>query len=678
MYGSATKPDWLNSNPGKPMSILDIRSAINAELEATPQYYDFKVERSERDGRLWRVSVQTSAAFAESEHARVVLDESFDGAAAWWAGPPKGAADVLAVIPEEDQLILRGATARPPDRDGFIRLYPPRYLQALADGWRDNEWAASALGALKDLACPSPVEANPLSGHAFRWLRRAQRRALRLVKHSSAYLWGPPGTGKTTTLGVILAEYLHVNPRARVLLLSTTNLAVDQATIAVDKALEQAGRSSLRQAVKRVGTRFTAGHYAGREHLLPVLDYELIARLAKAEGERPASTDVAAYSAWAERIEAIRAELKAKSLQVLRSARLASMTTTRAAFTLKDLRELARFDLVVFDEASQIGLAHALLLMPLGRSRLFAGDPQQLSPVVRSTARNVQRWLARSPFAEMPRKAPSVCLLDEQSRMAEPISELVSHLFYDGTLRVAADALQSAQWMRQRTLPLGGFGAGDHVCLAHIPEEGTWSQAYRGPIRFASASLIAGLLRDAIDRGHVQADAVIVLTPFRAQRALLRRQLAELGVRKVRVSTVHRAQGSEALVVIFDPAVGSNSFLQTEEARRLINVAISRAQGKLVLALSTGDLENPLLASIMHRQRLAADTRGAVPIESLLFREDFPACAIGCRVAISRHSGEVSRVSSDGKRLFMHNDQTGAEQEFDLEFLRQRTASAGP
>ena len=96
----------------------------------------------------------------------------------------------------------------------------------------------------------------------------------------AVFLYGPPGTGKTTTLGVLLAEYLHPNPRARVLLLSTTNHAVDQATVAVDKALEQA----LRKTIKRLGSRFVASHYAGREHLLPVHDKRLIKQLADLQG----------------------------------------------------------------------------------------------------------------------------------------------------------------------------------------------------------------------------------------------------------------------------------------------------------------------------------------------------------------------------------------------------------
>ena len=40
------------------MSLADLRAALHAELAATPEYYDFKVLRSEREGSLWRVSLE--------------------------------------------------------------------------------------------------------------------------------------------------------------------------------------------------------------------------------------------------------------------------------------------------------------------------------------------------------------------------------------------------------------------------------------------------------------------------------------------------------------------------------------------------------------------------------------------------------------------------------------------
>lgn len=669
------------------MSLADIRAALEAELAATPSYYDFKVLRSEREGTLWRVTLEPGYVHAEGQRpgmasAQALLDDSLDGASAWWGAPAKGGASVLAVVPEDDQLVLQNASVPPPGPDHLIRLYPARYLPAVAEAWWDTPWAERALACLTALTRPEAAEDGPvLTGEPFRWLRPAQRRALGLVRQRAGFLWGPPGTGKTTTLGVLLAEYLDRRPQARVLLLSTTNQAVDLATLAVDKALEKGRRGIWRTAVQRLGTRFDAAAYAGREHLIPTDDRDLIGRLARAEAGRPSSRDVVAYKAWADRVAALRQELRTASLQVLRRCRLASMTTTRAAFTLKALRELAAdappFDLLVFDEASQVSLAHALALMPLARSWLFAGDPQQLSPVRRSPDRLAQLWLGRSAFAHMPRGGDPVALLDEQSRMAAPIGELVSHLFYDGALRVAADARSRPEWLAARQRALGPIPAEAHLHVETVARDGAWSAADRGPVRRESARAVAELVAQALASGDWQPQELVVLTPFRAQRALIRQCLRQRGVPEtVKVSTVHRAQGSEAPVVLFDPADGSQPFLQTEEAQRLINVALSRAQAKVVAWLSAGDLANPWLAAIVHRLRLAGDTREAVPLQALAGAPDFPRNALGRRVVAGRHVGEVVDASPDGRQFWLVNERSGARQLIDADFWRRR-ARAG-
>lgn len=649
------------------MSVLDIRSAICQERDATPAYYDFKVLGSVLEGGLCRVTIQPQAAYP-----KVVLDESLEDAEAWWPKPHKGSAKVLAVVAEEDQIILKGATSRPPVKDGLLRIYPPQYLDALLHCWLDSAWAHQAMVCLQGLDTPVRVAANPLSGHAFRWLRRAQRQALKLVQYSSSFLYGPPGTGKTTTLGVLLAEYLHMNPRARVLLLSTTNHAVDQATVAVDKALEQSKREALRKTIKRLGSRFVASHYVGREHLLPVHDKRLIKQLADLQAQRPSDTELAALSLWKEQVQALEQKLRSQSLEVLRQNRLACMTTTRAAFTLQDLRTLPTFDLVVFDEASQVGLAHALALMPLGRSYLFAGDPQQLSPVVRSAATLVQRWLGSSPFSKKPVNGPSVCFLDEQSRMAEPICGLVSHLFYDGLLRVAEGVKDDAKWLATRRREFAGIPPDVHVHTEDVSTEGGWSQTYNGPIRYESADRMGQLVATAVQQDGWDHKDIVVLTPFRAQRALIRRRLREHGVHHVKVSTVHRAQGSEVPVIIFDPVEAANPFLLSDEAKRLMNVAFSRAQAKVVLMHSPGDSANPLIDQAIHRVRLQAGARSVTQIEDLVQNTDFPTCTLGKFVQIGKHLGEVCAISRDGSVLTMRNANTGAEQTFMVNVLRAK------
>lgn len=686
-YSAALRADGaLDASRRVPfaMSLAELRAALDAELAATPEYYDFKVQRSEREGALWRVTLEPGYVYAEGQRpgqasAQALLDDSLDGASAWWGAPAKGGASVLAVLAEDDQLLLQNASAPPPGPEQLIRLYPTRFLSAVAEAWWDTPWAERALACLPSLSAPQPLAQEPaLSGQPFRWLRPAQRQALGLIGHGCGFLWGPPGTGKTTTLGVLLAEYLDSRPAARVLLVSSTNQAVDLATLAVDKALHKGRREALRPSVQRLGTRFDAAAYAGREHLIPSGDQALIARLAQAEAARPATRDGSALKAWADRVAALREALRSRSLQVLRHCRLASMTTTRAAFTLKTLRELAPegeppFDLLVFDEASQVSLAHTLALMPLGRQHLFAGDPQQLAPVLRSSEPAARRWLGRSAFAAMPRHSPAVALLDEQSRMAAPISDLVSQLFYEGALRVASDAQASPDWLAARCRSFGPVPAEAQLHVLPVHSQGAWSAHDRGPVRRESAERIADLISEALASAAWQPEEIVVLTPFRAQRALLRQCLRARGLPEaLRVSTVHRAQGSEAAVVIFDPADGSQPFLHTEDAQRLVNVAMSRAQAKLIVALSAADQRNPLLAPIVQRLRLAGDVRPRRPLHTMAAAPDFPHNALGQRVSAGRLCGEVSRLSADGRQLWLVNERSGAEVPLDVAFWRAK------
>ena len=67
----------------------------------------------------------------------------------------------------------------------------------------------------------------------------------------------------------------------------------------------------------------------------------------------------------------------------------------------------------------------------IGEACLFAREPEQLSPVLRSADALARNWREQSAFSEMPRRdSTSVALLDERSPMTGPINDLVSDLFY--------------------------------------------------------------------------------------------------------------------------------------------------------------------------------------------------------------------------------------------------------
>lgn len=94
---------------------------------------------------------------------------------------------------------------------------------------------------------------------------------------------------------------------------------------------------------------------------------------------------------------------------------------------------------------------------------------------------------------------------------------------------------------------------------------------------------------------------MIVLTPYRAQRRRLEAELNSVNAPAATVSTVHRAQGSERRLVIFDPVCPTADFVKDEEGMRLVNVAFSRAQCRLVVMLQRGWEQHKALRFLAQR-----------------------------------------------------------------------------
>ena len=432
----------------------------------------------------------------------------------------------------------------------------------------------------------------------FSWLRTNQQKIFKAIGYHASFLKGPPGTGKTTTLGALLAEYMAIFPNKRILLLSTTNLAVDQALVAVDKSLDhltdRKKTEQLRKRVFRVGNNFISKYYDDRRYLLPLKDPKLIDELKELESNQPLRSDIEAYAKWREAIDLVREKIKSQSMEVLENSSLIAMTTTRAIYTLSDLKDVAPFDMVIFDESSQVGLAFALMLAPLGKFCLFAGDPQQLSPIARSNQKYAQEWLGRSVFSLISDKNENVVFLNEQSRMTHQICDLVSHLFYEGKLIVAEDVKYNENWVKERKLSRETGLGETPVLIVEVDTPATWSRKYQGPIRYDSAKVISELLENMPNLNDT-----VVLTPFRAQRTLINTFLKKEKI-KTYARTVHRSQGSEFHTVIFDPVDPSNRFLMTENAKRLINVALSRAKARLVILMHKQDLNNEVFDQIFN------------------------------------------------------------------------------
>jgi AAA domain len=192
-------------------------------------------------------------------------------------------------------------------------------------------------------------------------------------------------------------------------------------------------------------------------------------------------------------------------------------------------------------------------------------------------------------------------MLDEQWRMAEPISRVVSDLFYGSQLKVAAPAQHDPQWLAARTTGKTTLLEPANIVLVDLGVRARPAHKFIGYCCLESAEIIAALTIDL--RPSCPDQGILILTPYRAQRHEIRKQLQSINAPISLASTVHRAQGSERRIVIFDPACPSSKFVAGAEGMRLMNVALSRAECRLIVLMQADWMENAALRHLAAKFR---------------------------------------------------------------------------
>lgn len=418
-------------------------------------------------------------------------------------------------------------------------------------------------------------------------LNSSQSGAVEKIATSSLhYVWGPPGTGKTRCLGWTVRRLVEQGERA--LVVAHANVAVDVDTLQIADAFEGTEWRRTGQVLRVGPPRDPEIHARGLltpESVLESLKPGLVHRKRSltAERERLVSRlrrarDAKKRDELSERLSAVRAELAKASSDVdlslgtiIREARVLVTTLARIGY---DQRVRAwPGEALVLDEASMAGFPFiaAAALQPQRKRIAIFGDFRQLAPVALSTSAPSLKWLARDPFAisgvmenvDNGTAEDRVTLLDTQYRMPPAVAKIVSRLAYDGRLHSGPGAgsqkgrpFTGSPTLDQPVLFLDTSLLGT-MCIPD-PKEGSSSRV--NPMQ---ALLAFELLRTLELAG---AESVAGTTPYRAQAVLMDQLLG--GKRKGRTAdaaTIHKFQGSERDVIVFDfvdahPAKGLSRF----------------------------------------------------------------------------------------------------------------------
>ena len=487
----------------------------------------------------------TLSALEEDERAlRAVVSMSGDGAAGggWGVGTP----------PAVDALLPFAGITHEPLQRSLLALAEQVGPAGSLPAWREPGGPRAAgralLAGLPHLGGPL-APALPGEGsveHAVRLVREGDGDAGLVLA-----VQGPPGTGKSR-LGTVVVDALLADARAR-------------------------------GADVRIGV--TANSHAVVTHLLGEIHRVTPAAVVRHKPRTRGAKKGKDPATW----ERLCADGCANP--VLATGNLAGwagadvLGGTAWAFSPADAPQL---DVLVVDEAGQMGLGDVLAAARHARSIVLLGDPQQLAKPSRAqhppgAATSALEHLM-GEAATMP--AGRGLFLGATWRMHADVASFVSDVSYEGRLLPAPVTAGRA------VLPLGGAGGpagGDPLSgtgLRWVPVEHAGAAQRSDAECAVVVDVVAALLarRWVSERGQapVLPGDVLVVSPYNAQVRALRAVLDAAGLGDVPVGTVDRFQGQQGVAVVYstassDAASAPRGMGFLYDVHRL-NVAVSRAR----------------------------------------------------------------------------------------------------
>ncbi len=466
----------------------------------------------------------------------------------------------------------------------------------------------------------------------------SQHEALvKALQNKVLYVWGPPGTGKTSTLGFMMANYLVKGKR--VLFASNTNRAVDVGLLSLLRALTDVERDHLQQEVTRFGevaldsqaleevwfekqvkereeelkkkaaglSRTLDKYRKLQQEIDKLMEYGedvpqelddeinlLGIKLDEHGGEEAAEEKIERMMSVNERFELERRQL---------------IATTLAKVCTSDLFDGQEFDAVVIDEASMANLPYLMVLASKAAGHIVVvGDPMQLPPIALTDDPSARNFLEKDVFTHVS-KAQSTedlfswhdfnrsltAFFDVQYRLNKDLADVLSSVFYENRLNTVDISDEKSE-----TESVHGAATVNVIDSSKYGPVLTQKDEGKGfsPVNEMHGKIIIKMVNRLVKKNHVPIEEIGIIVPFRSTVYDIRDLLYGEGYEAVEVGTIHTFQGREKSVIIFDTVMSGElengnrrhySVRPFDEEKnglsvpRLLNVAFSRSRDRLVI-----------------------------------------------------------------------------------------------
>lgn len=413
------------------------------------------------------------------------------------------------------------------------------------------------------------------------------------------FVWGPPGTGKTTVLADIARNCLTEN--RRVLMVSYSNVAVDDATRRVfencNKNMTVKPGDIIRYGYPRdewlLDHEYLTSYnmaLSSNPDLLKERDLLLkkLKGLKKDSGERKSIND---------RLGEIRRSLSDEEKKYVMKAGFVATTVAKAVSdtTISS----AYFDTVLFDEASMAYIPQIVYAANLAKAHFVCfGDFCQLPPIVQSSKNSflnadIFTYCGIKPAVDKKWGHNWLCLLNTQHRMHPTISKVINSGMYGGLLEDDERIVKDKD--RNKIISCEPF-VNEAMGLIDVSNMPVYCRRTKD---YSHYNLLTAFIDYSTAIRMVSQDEEIrvgIIAPYNVQARLVMSMIRDTygdddKDRKVVAATVHQFQGSEKNVIIYDsvdcyPLKKAGGLLVSTEnntANRLFNVAMSRAESKFII-----------------------------------------------------------------------------------------------